>query len=160
MAARRRRRIDSYSNTTPRETNTYSRALYCKRVANNKMYLDNYHLLANTTLARNGTEEAQERQFIYTETRSSRGGGVGSTGVGEMGAQEWTETTRVEVSQRALCVRVEYTELSLACSAPYYDFVPVSNNKTAACHSPLLLNAFPLDSHFSWLLDLVLHLAS
>lgn len=118
MAARRRRRIDSYSNTTPRETNTYSRALYCKRVANNKMYLDNYHLLANTTLARNGTEEAQERQFIYTETRSSRGGGVGSTGVGEMGAQEWTETTRVEVSQRALCVRLEYTELSLACSAP------------------------------------------
>lgn len=52
------------------------------------MYLDNYHLLANTTLARNGTEEAQERQFIYTETRSSRGGGVGSRSRGEMGAQE------------------------------------------------------------------------
>lgn len=55
--------IESYSNdrpTEPLEKQIPSRCLHCKRVANNKMYLDNYHLLANSTFTRGGLHDSTE----------------------------------------------------------------------------------------------------
>lgn len=96
--------------------------LYCKRVgssSNNKMYLDNYHLLANTTPARHGKE--QKRKFIYTENRSSCRVGY---------SWNWALERVLLVSQSESVVGG--TELSLPCPAPLYQIQAPATTRTCA----------------------------
>lgn len=80
------------------------------------MYLDNYHLLANTTPARHGKE--QKRKFIYTENRSSCRVGY---------SWNWALERVLLVSQSESVVGG--TELSLPCPAPFVPNSSSSNNK-------------------------------